>query len=53
MENVPYLSFCENIEELYIEGNPGIMSRFLVELLRQRLSNIKILDGMLLTGKIK
>ncbi|CAH1108825.1 unnamed protein product [Psylliodes chrysocephalus] len=52
MENVPYLSFCENIEELYIEGNPGIMSRFLVELLRQRLSNIKILDGMLLTDII-
>ncbi|CAG9858567.1 unnamed protein product [Phyllotreta striolata] len=47
-ESVTYLSFCDNIEELYLEGNLGIQLNVIAELVHGILPHLKSLDGFLM-----
>ncbi|XP_028132094.2 leucine-rich repeat-containing protein 56 [Diabrotica virgifera virgifera] len=53
LDEIDFLKFCENIEELYIEGNPGItLSLGLRQIVQHRLPRIKILDGLIITPSV-
>ncbi|XP_072399570.1 leucine-rich repeat-containing protein 56-like isoform X2 [Diabrotica undecimpunctata] len=53
LDEIDFLKFCENIEELYIEGNPGItLSLGLRQIVQHRLPGIKILDGLIITPAV-
>uniref|UniRef100_A0A6P7F8G6 Leucine-rich repeat-containing protein 56 n=1 Tax=Diabrotica virgifera virgifera TaxID=50390 RepID=A0A6P7F8G6_DIAVI len=53
LDEIDFLKFCENIEELYIEGNPGItLSLGLRQIVQHRLPRIKILDGLIITPAV-
>ncbi|XP_057662239.1 leucine-rich repeat-containing protein 56 [Diorhabda carinulata] len=53
LDDISFIKFCDNIEELYVEGNPGIlMNHAFREIIQHRLPQLYILDGFTLTSPV-